>query len=666
MSELAAPTAKAASPGALIFESYGWSDASEIARQLKASLEDAGFEVWLDSDHIKPDAVDFWTPLQTALDRCKLVVALLSPHSVRLEGDIASAGTISVCHNELILAVRMKKAVVSVTVIDCQPPLSINQYDPIDLTGWRESPDLYRKGVDEIVHWIREGLADRRRYRIHVDNLSRDRLSFPEEQIASLGFVGRDWLIGRLQTRLAGAGKCFLIAAEPGAGKTAFAAELVRRNPGDRILAYHFCNAQREETLDPRRFVRSLAAMLCGTVPAYRTLLRSSEDLVRALKSEAQPATMLWEAVLEPLRRIDMDAPRIILVDGLDEAIDRSAAAAETIPGLLSQALANFPDWLKLIATTRPHDRVLAMFQAGEQFALGDDEAQLRDVRKYVDWRLSGPRLAAALEGLAVPRDQLADALAERSAGNFQYVEMVLDELAAGTLAGAAIGGLPRSLAGLYYNRAEARFPDGAGFAEVRPILSVFLAARRSLSRSELARITGLDREEALPMLRKLGGFVTWDHEAGEEGVYRIAHKSIGDWLVAPPARFDRFKVDPARGRELLLGYCRGWRSRPDSYALLNLIPHLVESGLAAEALATVREGFFAARRGEIDPAADYDDARVLTVALVEAGDQAGIVELAKTDNIRQRDGVAAALQIAPPASEAFVAQVVNALMKVG
>ena len=261
------------------------------------------------------------------------MVALLSPYSVRLTSDMANAEGISVCHNELILAVRMKKAVISVTVIECEPPLAINHYEPIDLTNWQSSPTAYQEGIEQILHWIREGLADRRRYRIFVDNLSQDRLSFPEEQTAALGFVGRDWVMTRLDSWLASDSRCLLVEAEPGSGKTALVAELLRRNPGDRILAYHFCNSQREETVDPRRFIRSLAAMLCGTVPAYRARLRSSEDLVRALKSDGQPSTMLWQGILEPLSATMMDGPRYIVVDALDEAVETAAPAERPYRG---------------------------------------------------------------------------------------------------------------------------------------------------------------------------------------------------------------------------------------------------------------------------------------------------------------------------------------------
>ncbi len=655
-------------PGAVIFESYGWGDAADIAKKIKTSLETAGFQVWLDSDHIRPDAEDFWTPLQTALESCKLVIALLSPHSVRLESDVATAHGISVCHNELILAVRMKKAVISVTVIDCEPPLAINHYEPIDLTNWRSSPVAYQEGFDQVLHWIGEGLADRRRYRIFVDNLSHDRLSFPEEQTAALGFVGRDWVMKRLDAWLATDSRCLLVEAEPGSGKTALIAELLRRNPGDRILAYHFCNSQREDTVDPRRFVRSLAAMLCGTVPAYRARLRSSEDLVRALKGDGQPGTMLWQGVLEPLRLTTMESARYIVVDALDEAVEGVAAGAASIPRILSEALENFPPWLKLFATTRPHDRVLPLFQSAEECLLGESvAAQREDLRDYLGERLSSAKLGGELAADEALRRLTIEALADRSAGNFRYAEMVLDELSAGTLTPNEIDRLPKSLAGLYHNRAEARFPDGQGYGDARLLLGVLLAAREPLTRSQVASISGLDWDEVLlPLLRKLNCFVVWDPDTADGGVYRIAHKSIGDWLVAPPRGFDRFKVDLALGRERILAHCRRWEAHHEPYALRHVIAHLLESGFHQEALALVRDGFFDKRRTHLDSNGDLDDARGLTLSLVEDGDEAAILELAQTDNIRQRDGIAAGLLAAPPAANAFVERVVTGLLKVG
>jgi hypothetical protein len=646
---------------AVIFESYGWRDAGEIAKRLKASLEHAGFEVWIDKEHIKADAIDFWSPLQQALEKCKLVVALLSPHSVRGEG--AEAKDVSVCHNELVMAVRMKKAVVSVIVVECEPPLAINLYEPIKFTDWSRSPAAYDQGVQEILHWVQEGLADRRRYCIYVDNLSRDRLTFPEEQTAALDFAGRDWLMREVDTWLDGDRKCLLLEAEPGSGKTAFVAELLRRNPGDRILAYHFCNARREDTTDARRFVRSLAAMLCGTLPAYRTLLRGSEDLVRSLN--AQPASMLWEGVLQPLRSLPAPpSPRYIVIDALDEAMD--TVGTTSIPQLLAGALDEFPPWLKLMVTTRPHDRVLAMFQAAQRCPLDESlDAQQADVRRYIEGRFAELKLAALIGSDAAAREHAMNTIAAQSGGNFKFAEMVLDELAHGTLALDALGRLPNSLAGLYYNRADARFPDGKGYDKARSVLAVLLAARQALTRSQLAMITSLDRDELLHLLRSLLCFVTWDPDIGEGGVYRIAHKSIGDWLLAPPGGFDTFKADLAAGRELILAHCRKWPEHHEIYALTYLIAHLLDAGLWPEALEVIRGGFFAQRRSHSGAQRDFEDIRGLTLALVAAEQEAALVGLAQTDNIAQRDGIVAGLQSAPAAADAFVEKVVKTLLQV-
>lgn len=649
----------------IIFESYGWRDAADVAKRLKTSLERAGFEVWIDRAHIKPDAVDFWSPLQQALEKSKLIVALLSPHSVRREFEISLADGVSVCHNELVMAVRMNKTVVSVTVVECEPPLAINLYEPIDFTRWNRSPAAYDQGVEEILYWVREGLADRRRYCIFVDNLSRDRLTFPEEQIAELDFVGRDWLLHEVDAWFGSDRKCFLIEAEPGSGKTAFVAELLRRNPGDRIVAYHFCNSRREDTINPRRFVRSLAAMLGGTVPAYRALLRGSEDIIRSLKSEGQPAAMLWDGILSPLRRLPSKSPRYIIIDALDEAAGTSVATS--IPQILAEAMDEFPSWLKLIVTTRPHDRILPIFQFAQRCHLGESlDAQREDVRCYIAKRFAEPKLSTLVSPDPTARSRTLSAIVEQSGGNFKYAEMVLDELGHGALAHDELGHLPNSLAGLYYNRAEARFPDGKGFAEAHTVLAVLLAARLPLTRTQLAMITCLDRDDTLlRLLRTLNCFVTWDADVGDGGLYRIAHKSIGDWLIAPVGGFDRFRVDVAVGRKLILAHCRRWADHHESYAMTYFIVHLLEAGQRTEALEVVRAGLFDKRRAFVDLHRDFDDIRGLTLALISARDETAIVNLAKTDNIGQRDGVAAGLQAAPADAQGFIEMVVKALLQV-
>ena len=192
-SDLAVGTPAPAPPsrqGAVIFESYGWADAAEIAQRLKTSLEEAGYQVWIDREHLRPDDEHFWLALEAALNHCSLVVALLSPYSVRLEGERSTKHGASICHYELMLAVRKDKPVLPVVVIDCDTPLAIIRYEPFRFTGWQASPEAYRDGVSQIFTALEQIRSGDKRYVIYVDKLAPYDF-FAELKTGAGSFVGR-------------------------------------------------------------------------------------------------------------------------------------------------------------------------------------------------------------------------------------------------------------------------------------------------------------------------------------------------------------------------------------------------------------------------------------------------------------------------------------------
>jgi hypothetical protein len=660
-----APSPSVPRHGAAIFESYGWADAGEIAQRLKVSLEEAGYEVWIDREHLRPDDEHFWLALEAALSHCSLVIALLSPHSVRLEGELDTPHGASICHYELMLAVRKEKAVLPVVVIDCDTPLAIIRYEPLHFTGWGTSPTAYQEGVAGILRALEDIRAGDRRHVIYVDKLAPYDF-FAELKTGAGSFVGRDWVLSRIEDWLPSNRRCFLIEAEPGSGKTALVAEMVRRNEGGRVLAYHFCNALKPDTVNTRLFVRFLAAMLCGTVSAYAKQLRRSEELVSALKSN-DPITMLSQGVLAALHGIPIEGTRYVLIDALDEAIGNFDNAGQiTIPQLLAQASEEFPSWLKLVATTRRDGRVLPLFQHAERCFLGGSvAAQREDLRNYVERRFAELDLGTTVEPREADQHQAVAAIAEHAAGNFQYADTVLNEMRSGELHLGDLDHLPRELGSLYYRFADKRFPRPTDYRVAHIVLSVLLAAREPLTRAQLIAITGLGRDDITSTLDTLSCFLTWDMGVGADRVYRPAHKSISDWLKTPPEEFDRFKVDLTPGLDALLAHCQNWRVNREPYALTHLVAHLLDKDDVAGALAAIRDGLFAERRATLDPVLDLDDSRTLTAALIAMGDQDAIVSLSKTDNIWQRDGVAAALGMAPPDANGFIDKVVGTLLRI-
>ena len=97
-------------------------------------------------------------------------------------------------------------------------------------------------------------------------------------------FDGRDWLFDEIaQWQAASHSRAMLIRADFGVGKSAIMAELLHRNPGGSIAAWHFCQHDTQETLQPGTFVRSLAAQFAATVPGYRELVETDPDLQERL-----------------------------------------------------------------------------------------------------------------------------------------------------------------------------------------------------------------------------------------------------------------------------------------------------------------------------------------------------------------------------------------------
>ncbi len=191
-------------------------------------------------------------------------------------------------------------------------------------------------------------------------------------------------------------------------------------------------------------------------------------------------------------------------------------------------------------------------------------------------------------------------------------------------------------------------------------MLETLLAAREPLGLSLLTNLTGLDPDSELqPALDAVSCFAGPQADA-----WRIAHKSIADWLTAPEA--GRFRIDPDHGRLRLLAHCEGWASHHEPYALKYVVTHLLEADRITDAFASVRAGLFGQRAALLrEPRLDAEDSRNLTAALIAVHDRAGIVALAQTRSTWQRDGVAAALQSAPPEALEFVDGVVGALLAV-
>ena len=266
-----------------IFESYGWRDASDIAGRLKDSLQKAGYEVWIDREHLRADDKHFSIALERAVTDAEVIIALLSPHSVRGLG--AGDDRASICYNEIRLAEELARPIVPVRVkrFAGAAPLLIIKYRILDWLDWQD-PSRYQQGLGEILAAVEAAQAGE----LILDrDISLQTSSFASQlRTAAADFTGRDWVFDRLTDWLDGPRQCLRLEGVTGTGKTAIVAELIRRNPAGRLLAYHFCTPSQSGAAG---FVRSLAGMLAASIDAYADLLNSGRLAYQLNSADPSP-----------------------------------------------------------------------------------------------------------------------------------------------------------------------------------------------------------------------------------------------------------------------------------------------------------------------------------------------------------------------------------------
>jgi len=578
-----------------VFLSYGRADAKELVDRLCVDLAARGYEVWQDTRQIRSHR-EWEEQIKDGLRSTQVVIAVLSPHAVRRSSDPNNPlQDDSVCLDEIAFARYLRKPIVPVMAVQCEPPFTIFRLDYVDLCAWRESEAAYQAGLKKLLESIELALRGEVRYRrwdVELEPL--DFTAYLEEKRRD--FCGRQWLFDELDAWRVASGneRALLITGDPGVGKTAIVAQLVHRNPHGQVLAYHCCQADSRQTLDPGRFVRSIAAMIASRLDGYAAQLETPavKDALSRSRTAEDPGGALEEGVLVPLERLPAPehSPRYILIDALDEAL--LWRAPTTIVNLLATRIDRFPAWLRIVATTRKEPEVLNRLRGLRAKELdAHDPRNLQDIDQYVRHRLDTPNLAERLVASRTSAEQVCRVLREKSEGNFLYVRQALDGIERDQYRLDELERLPPGLYGLYQSFFERLFPDEASYVEPCRLLQVLVAAAEPLDARHLAEACGWQEDRKFyALLRRLAQYLRQTRTDGAE-TYTLYHKSLADWLSDPQTRFF---TDPREGHRRLADLC--WQQlqggKRSLYALRHLPGHLVggeEADRLAELLTDLR-----------------------------------------------------------------------------
>jgi WD40 repeat protein len=563
-----------------VFLSYGVRDASDVADRLHRDLTSRGYKIWQDVNRIRTG----WpwdNEVQDGLQNSDVVLALLSPHSVRRARGPGNATKVdSVCLDELAYArFECKIPIVPVKVEPCEAPfLIIYRLQQIDFRRWQESEAVYKDGLERICGAIQTAL--------HGDQGERSWGTLPEPQDFTLfleekraDFTGRQWFFQRIEDwRVNSTQPALLITGGPGVGKSAVIAALIHDNPSGAVLAYHCCRADTPATLEPANFVSSLAAMLSARLEEYAEILKD-RVIGKSLENvQTDPANAFEKAILAPLKKLHEPAVgrRLLLIDALDEALTHRGRP--TIVEMLAMRLAFLPPWLRIVATTRSEHNVLNQLRELRALELSaENPLSQDDLREFILFRLSKPTLREKALAAGMTPTELATSLFKASAGNFLFVATVLNAVDGEQINFGDIEKLPPRLGSLYeifFNRLFSF--AGVNFSSSRCVLEAVVAAREPLNREQVAAASGLDAEgEVQPILARLASFLPY-----RDGAYVLFHRSLFEWLTEWDRQRDQpiagpYHVSLKNGRSRLVEACCAEYERGPGKASLYCLRHL-------------------------------------------------------------------------------------------
>ncbi len=409
------------------------------------------------------------------------------------------------------------------------------------------------------------------------------------------GFVGREWLFEEIeQWRTQQKERSLLIVGDPGIGKSAIVAELIHRNAGGVMLAYHCCRADERSTLEPGKVVQALAAQIAARIPEYAACLREPgvAEAIGEANCNSDPVNAYSKGLLAPLSRLRVPSAGVcyLIFDALDETLDAAVRGLPLVQ-MLTHRLNELPSWLRIVATTRREEAVLRRLKGLRAVELyAQQERNRDDLRRCIKaYGITGP---------------LARVLETKSEGNFLYLSHALAETRGAADPVNCVKQMPRGLEGIYLYFFERRFSGENGYEKTRSVLQVIVGAQEPLSEKQLATATVLDEEDELPSV--LGGLSSFLVKRlasdGGEG-WTLYHKSLSDWLTDTRTCGPLHYASPKKGRQRLADWClaeyRRGVGRMDGYALRHLPGHLIETERWDDLATVLTDLFYLETRAE-------------------------------------------------------------------
>jgi hypothetical protein len=346
------------------------------------------------------------------------------------------------------------------------------------------------------------------------------------------GFVGRQFVFDALddfvQHNKSG---YFIIQGEPGIGKTALLAQLVKT----RGYAHHF-NVAPQNIRTPRQFLANACAQIIARYDLSHEFLPDG-----ATEDSSFLVQCLEEATNKPENR-----PVVLAVDAVDES-ERLGLPPRVNSLYLPPSL---PEGAYIVVTSRPLDDLkLAVSNPQSLFLEPDSENNLLDIQAYIkNYLQTNAKLRDSLSEWRITEAAFTEALVKKSEGNFIYLHYVLPAIAAGKFQRGSVDELPQGLQAYYRGHwQQMQIAEADEFDELyAPVVCVLAVAREPVEVEQLHRWTGKERAKIRRAISQWREFLDEESNNGRLH-FRLYHTSFQDFL--------RGTVDLKEFHELIARY---------------------------------------------------------------------------------------------------------------
>lgn len=350
----------------------------------------------------------------------------------------------------------------------------------------------------------------------------RDFTRFVEEK--TRGFVGRDFVFDSFDEFMMEQprGGCFVVRGTPGVGKSALAAQLVRR----RGYVHHF-NVRSEGVNKPEQFLWNVSAQLAAAYVPGRSSLPSETPRDGHVLSE-----LLYEASVAR-----GDDKLVVVIDGLDEVEPVGTNAGNPLHLPLT-----LPRNVFLFLTTRITDEQLPFDpKLTRRLDITQDSrnwlSNLGDVREYVSRRTGRPGIRVYIDTHGLDSAQFVEHLAYKSEGNFMYLRYVLPEIERGAYRDLELESIPAGLRNYYedhWRRMRGK-DEEAWFAYKLPVVMALTVVKEPISVELISDFSGVkDLRLIQSVIEEWRQFLHCERvEVGgsRQWRYRIYHSSFHDFI---------------------------------------------------------------------------------------------------------------------------------------